>query len=345
MPLLTLTDRGIYCEAGDFYVDPWEPVHRAVITHAHGDHASWGSQAYLTAEAGVAVLRARLEPGARIRGIAYGETLRLNETTVSLHPAGHILGSSQVRIVHRGEVWVVSGDYKTAPDPTCTPFESVRCHTFVTESTFGLPIYRWSPQTEVFDEINRWWRENAAAGKTSLLFGYSLGKAQRLIAGLDPGIGPILTHGAVERMTMAYRESGVELPQTLYAGAADATGAIVVAPPFASGSPWVRRFAPYSTGFASGWMLVRGARRRRSLDRGFALSDHVDWPSLLQAIEASGAGEVWVTHGFTAPVVRWLSERGVDARAVQTRFEGETDDEVSEATPTGEAGVADGLLL
>jgi len=347
MSLLTLTDRGLYCEAGDFYVDPWEPVDRAVITHAHGDHATWGSQAYLTAEPGVAVLRARLEPGARIRGVAYGETLRLNETTVSLHPAGHILGSSQVRIGHRGEVWVVSGDYKTAPDPTCTPFESVRCHTFVTESTFGLPIYRWSPQSDVFEEINRWWRENAAAGKTSLLFGYSLGKAQRLIAGLDPGIGPILTHGAVERMTRAYRETGVELPPTIYAGAADATGAIVIAPPFASGSPWVRRFAPYSTGFASGWMLVRGARRRRSLDRGFALSDHVDWPSLLQAIEASGAGEVWVTHGFTAPVVRWLSERGVDARAVQTRFEGETDDEVSEATPTGEAGaaVADGLLL
>ncbi|HEX2610845.1 MAG TPA: DNA ligase-associated DEXH box helicase, partial [Gemmatimonadales bacterium] len=122
MSLLTLTDRGLYCEAGDFYVDPWEPVDRAVITHAHGDHATWGSQAYLTAEPGVAVLRARLEPGARIRGVAYGETLRLNETTVSLHPAGHILGSSQVRIVHRGEVWVVSGDYKTAPDPTCTPF-------------------------------------------------------------------------------------------------------------------------------------------------------------------------------------------------------------------------------
>ena len=344
MSLLTLTDRGLYCEAGDFYVDPWEPVDRAVITHAHGDHASWGSKAYLTSEPGVAVLRARLEPGARIRGVGYGEAVGLNGVTISLHPAGHILGSSQVRLVHRGEVWVVSGDYKTDSDPTCAPFELVRCHTFITESTFGLPIYRWAPQAEVFEEINAWWRSNAAAGKTSLLFGYTLGKAQRLIAGLDPSIGPILTHGAVERMTRAYRESGVALPPTTYAGTmlqegrSETTGAIVVAPPHASGSPWLRRFAPYSTGFASGWMLVRGARRRRSLDRGFALSDHVDWPSLLNAIHATGAGDVWVTHGFTEPVVRWLRERGVDARAVQTRFEGERDDEASEAGADGAPG-------
>jgi putative mRNA 3-end processing factor len=336
MPLLTLTARGLYCETGDFYVDPWEPVDRAVVTHAHGDHATWGSRSYLTSESGVGVLRARMEPGARIRGLPYGEQLILNGVTISLHPAGHILGSSQVRIVHRGEIWVISGDYKTDPDPTCAPFESVRCHTFVTESTFGLPIYRWAPQAEVFQEINGWWQANAVVGKTSLLFGYTLGKAQRLIAGLDPSIGPILTHGAVERMTQAYRESGVELPPTTYAasaieaGRSDLSGAIVIAPPHASGSPWLRRFAPYSTGFASGWMQVRGARRRRALDRGFALSDHVDWPGMLAAIEASGAGEIWVTHGFTEPVVRWLTERGMEARAVQTRFEGERDDEVSE---------------
>jgi putative mRNA 3-end processing factor len=330
MPLLTLTQRGLYCEPGDFYVDPWEPVDRAVITHAHGDHATWGSRAYLTSSAGVGVLRARMEPGASIRGIDYGESLSLNDTMVSLHPAGHILGSSQVRIEHRGEVWVVSGDYKTDPDPTCTPFEAVRCHTFVTESTFGLPIYRWPAQTDVFQEINAWWRGNVANGKTSLLFGYTLGKAQRLLAGLDPSIGPILTHGAVERMTRAYRDAGVALPATRYAGTAtdraDSSGAIVLAPPHAGGSVWARRFGSHSTGFASGWMVVRGARRRQSLDRGFALSDHVDWPSLLAAIEATGAGEVWVTHGFTGPVVRWLQTMGLDARAIQTRFEGERDE-------------------
>jgi putative mRNA 3-end processing factor len=333
--MLTLTNSGLYCEAGDFFVDPWEPVDRAVITHAHGDHATWGSRAYLTSGPGVGVLRARLEPGAAIRGVEYGETVALNGTTVSLHPAGHILGSSQVRIEHGGEVWVVSGDYKTDPDPTCTPFEPIRCHTFVTESTFGLPIYRWPRQAEVFTEINAWWRANAAAGKTSLLLGYALGKAQRLLAGLDPGIGPILTHGAVERMTSVYRQGGIELPPTRYAGAAgsraDATGAIVIAPPYAEASAWSRRFGNHSTGFASGWMAVRGARRRRSLDRGFTLSDHVDWTSLLAAIEASGAGEVWVTHGYTGTVVRWLTERGIEAKAVQTRFEGERDDEVIEA--------------
>jgi putative mRNA 3-end processing factor len=334
MSLLRLTQAGLYCEAGDFYVDPWEPVDRAVITHAHGDHATWGSRSYLTSAPGVGVLRARLEPGSSIRGVEYGETVLLDGTTVSLHPAGHILGSSQVRIENGGEVWVVSGDYKTDPDPTCTPFEPVRCHTFVTESTFGLPIYRWPSQADVFLEINAWWRANAADGKTSLLLGYALGKAQRLIAGLDPGIGPILTHGAVERMTTVYREGGIQLPPTRYAGAAgsraDATGAIVIAPPYADASPWSRRFGNHSTGFASGWMAVRGARRRRSLDRGFALSDHVDWPSLLAAIDATGAGEVWVTHGYTAPVVRWLQEHGVDAKAVTTRFEGERDEVVEE---------------
>lgn len=340
MPLLTLTDRGLYCEPGDFYVDPWEPVDRAVITHAHGDHATWGSRAYLTSEPGHPVLRARMEPGASIRGLPYGETIGINGVMVSLHPAGHILGSAQVRLVHRGEIWVVSGDYKTDPDPTCTPFQPVRCHTFITESTFGLPIYRWPPQSEVFAEINAWWRANAAAGKTSMLYGYTLGKAQRLIAGLDPEIGPILTHGAVERMTAVYRSAGILLPATSYAGTSErrteTTRAIVIAPPHASASSWTRRFGSQSTAFASGWMLVRGARRRRALDRGFALSDHVDWPSLMTAIDATGAEEIWVTHGFTGPVVRWLRERGLNAREVQTRFEGERDDEVAdEAGPLG----------
>jgi putative mRNA 3-end processing factor len=343
MSLLRLTDRGLYCEPGDFFVDPWEPVDRAVITHAHGDHATWGSRAYLTSVPGLSVLRARLEPGASIRGLDYGEKLALNGTTVSLHPAGHILGSAQIRIEHRGEVWVVSGDYKTDPDPTCTPFEPVRCHTFVTESTFGLPIYRWPSQAEVFAEINAWWRANAEAGRSSLLLGYALGKSQRLLAGLDPAIGPILTHGAVERMTAAYREGGIELPPTRYAGAAgspaNATGAIVIAPPYAHASLWSRRFGDRSTGFASGWMIVRGARRQRSLDRGFALSDHVDWPSLLAAVEATGAGEVWVTHGYTGPVVRWLQERRVDAKAVATRFEGER----AEVTQTSDEESGDSL--
>jgi len=330
MTLLRLTDRGFYCEAGDFYVDPWGPVDRAVVTHAHSDHAAWGCRAYLTSAEGVSVLRTRLAPQARVRGLPYGERTSINGVTLSLHPAGHILGSSQMRVERGGEVWVVSGDYKTDPDPTTTPFEAVRCHTFVTESTFGLPIYRWPPQQEILRDINAWWRGNQLSGKASLLYCYALGKAQRLLAGLDSGAGPILTHGAVERMTLVYRAAGVPLPPTTHAAAADRrtdwSRAIILAPPSADGSVWTRRFGAHATAFASGWMLVRGARRRRSLDRGFPLSDHVDWPSLLAAVDGTGAERVWVTHGFTGPVVRWLQERGLDARAVQTRFEGEVDD-------------------
>ncbi|CAN5813605.1 ligase-associated DNA damage response exonuclease [soil metagenome] len=336
MPLLRLTDRGLYCEAGDFFVDPWGAVDRAVVTHAHGDHVAWGCGVYLTSAEGVPVLRARLSAEAGVAGLPYGERTTFDGVAVSLHPAGHILGSSQVRIERNGEVWVVSGDYKCDPDPTTTPFETVRCHTFVTESTFGLPIYRWPPQQEVLADVNTWWRANQAAGKCSLLYGYALGKAQRLLAGLDPEIGPIFTHGAVERMTAVYRAAGVPLPPTAHAGTvdrrADWSRAIVLAPPSADGSVWTRRFGPQATAFASGWMLVRGARRRRSLDRGFPLSDHVDWPGLLAAVEATGAERVWATHGFTGPVVRWLRERGLDASAVETRFQGDVDDDGARET-------------
>src|SRR5687767_14846963 len=250
--LFALSARGLYCAAGDFYVDPWEPVDRALITHAHGDHARWGSHSYLAARDGERVLRTRLGDAAKIETIGYGDTVTINGVRVSYHPAGHIIGSAQIRAEHKGEVWVVSGDYKTDPDPTCAPFEPVRCHTFVTESTFGLPIYRWPRQGQVFEEINAWWRANAARGRTCLLLGYALGKAQRLLAGLDPSIGPILTHGAVERMTSVYREGGIALPATRYAGAgqsrADATGAIVIAPPGADASLWSRRFGDHATG-------------------------------------------------------------------------------------------------
>lgn len=329
MTLLRVTDRGLYCQAGDFHVDPWAAVDRAVVTHAHGDHVAWGCHAYLTSAPGLGVLRLRLDPSARIRAAAYGEPVDINGVRVSLHPAGHILGSAQVRIEHDGEVWVVSGDYKTEPDPTCTPFESVRCHTFVTECTFGLPVYRWRDTAAVFADIHAWWRANQDAGKATLLYGYALGKAQRLIAGLDQAIGPILTHGAVERMTAAYRDDGIPLPPTTHAAASDRAGwrrAIVIAPPSTDGSTWARRFGAQSTAFASGWMAIRGTRRRRAVDRGFAISDHVDWPSLLSAIDATGAERVWATHGYTSVLVRWLRERGLDAQALVTRYEGERDD-------------------
>jgi putative mRNA 3-end processing factor len=347
--LLRLTDRGLFCEAGDFYIDPWQPVDRAVITHAHGDHARWGSRRYLGSREGERVLRTRMGERADIRSLDWGESLDVRGVRVSLHPAGHILGSAQVRLEHRGEVWVVSGDYKTEPDATCTPFEPVRCHTFITESTFGLPIYRWAPQAEVFEQVNRWWRANQEAGRASVLFGYALGKAQRLLAGLDPGIGPVYTHGAVEKLTADYRDGGVPLPPTSHVASApkgtDWSRAMVVAPPSAAGTPWMRKFGAASTGFASGWMRIRGARRRRAVDRGFVLSDHVDWPSLLASVAATGAERVWVTHGYREPVVRWLREHGLEAHAVASRWEGEADDAeivaADEAREEAEAGAAD----
>jgi putative mRNA 3-end processing factor len=344
--LLQLTDAGLYCPAGDFHIDPWRPVDRAVITHAHSDHARGGSARYLCSREGESVSRARLGPDVSITSASYGETLHHNGVALTFHPAGHILGSAQIRLEFQGEVWVVSGDYKTVPDPTCTAFEPVRCHTFVTESTFGLPIYRWPTPSDVFAEINAWWRGNQEAGRVSLLFGYALGKAQRLLAGLDQSIGPIYTHGAVERLTQAYRASGIELPATTYVGLAergtDWKQALVLAPPSAHGTPWARKFGPASTALASGWMRIRGARRRRAFDRGPVLSDHADWPGLLDAIGQTGADRVWVTHGYTAVLVRWLKEKGIDAHAVATQFEGESAEAaVAEETDLGASAAAE----
>lgn len=328
-PVLRLTEAGLHCEAGDFFIDPWCPVDRAIITHAHADHARWGSRRYLTARDGAGVLRVRVGDEPAIDAVDYGEPVEINGVRVSLHPAGHILGSAQVRVEHRGAVWVVSGDYKVGPDATCVPFEPVRCHVFITESTFALPIYRWPSQQDVFDSVNAWWRRNADSGKVSLLFGYALGKAQRLLSGLDPSIGPVFCHGAVEKLNAAYRAAGISLPPTSYAGNASNRSAwargIVVAPPSAHGTPWARKFGPSSTAFASGWMTIRGTRRRRAVDRGFVLSDHADWPGLLDAIAATGAEAVWATHGYSAVLVRWLRERGTDAQVIATRFEGEQD--------------------
>ena len=339
--LLSLTDDGLYCEVGGFHIDPWRPVQRAVITHAHADHARWGSQHYLTSHEGEHVLRLRMGPSANINAIAYGELTDINGIRVSLHPAGHILGSAQIRVEHKGEVWVVTGDYKTQPDVTCTPFELVKCHTFVTECTFGLPIYRWRPQQEIFGEINAWWRANSVVGKASVIFGYALGKSQRILAGIDASIGPIFCHGAVERVNSAYRQTNIQrnvhvrLPVTNYSGSVTDKklfqGALIVAPPSAQATPWLRKFGDYSDAFASGWMQIRGARRQRGVDRGFVLSDHVDWTSLMEAISATGAERVMVTHGYTAIVARFLNEQGIQAQILETRYEseGEADAELT----------------
>jgi len=337
--LIINTDRGLYCPAGDFHIDAWRPVTRTIITHAHSDHARRGSRHYLTAPDGVQVLRKRMGIDATIDAVEYGTSLDINGVKLSLHPAGHVLGSSQVRIERDGEVWVFTGDYKRQADPTCRPFELVRCNTLITECTFGLPIFRWRDPQHVADEINRWWRGNVDIGRTSLLLAYTLGKAQRVLAGLDPTIGPILLHGAVHAMVEAYRETGVPLPPTEYASAENAKAhkgkAIVIAPPSTMGSPWIRKFSPISDGIASGWMQVRGFRRRRSADRGFVLSDHADWPALMTTIDETGCTRVIATHGYTAPLVRYLKERGMEAIEFETRFkdEGEEEEDTEAASP------------
>ncbi|MBL9138648.1 MAG: ligase-associated DNA damage response exonuclease [Verrucomicrobiales bacterium] len=315
--MLAVTEAGLYCARGDFHIDPWRPVDRALITHAHSDHARPGSRAYLCSEVGAGVLQLRLGASASIRGIPYGVTLDFDGVCVSFHPAGHVLGSAQIRVEYRGEVWVVSGDYKLQPDPTCRPFEPVRCHTFITESTFGLPIYRWPQPSAVFAEMAEWWQANQAAGRTSVLFGYSLGKAQRLLRGAPANQGPILVHPAVAQFLPAFCTAGVTLPEAPVATVErvrSAEGkALVIAPPMTADSTWMDALGDVATAFASGWMMVRGFRRRRGGERGFVLSDHADWPGLLEAIRSTGASRILVTHGATNPLVRWLRQQGWEA--------------------------------
>jgi putative mRNA 3-end processing factor len=338
--MVTETSAGLWCPGGGFHIDPWDPVERAVITHAHGDHARPGSAAYLCAAPSAGLLRRRFGSDARVEAIEYGRTLTLGDVRVSFHPAGHVLGSAQIRIESGGEVWVVSGDYKRAPDPTCTAFEPVRCDTFVTESTFGLPIYRWDDARVVVDDIASWWNANRDAGRTSVLFCYSIGKAQRLLAELMRITDrAIYLHGMMLGMIEAYRDAGVQmLPVTPVieppgahgsgrsrgkSSASSFAGELVLAPLSARGTPWMRRLGEVSDAFASGLMRVRGVRRQRGFDRGFVLSDHADWPALLATVAETGARRVLATHGHAEPLARYLSERGFDSGVIRTAWEGE----------------------
>jgi putative mRNA 3-end processing factor len=326
--MLHETADGLYCPAGDFYIDPWGTVERAVITHAHGDHARAGSRAYLCVAPCGALLERRLEPGTTIETVPYNHALRVGNVTISFHPAGHILGSAQVRIEGEGGVWVVSGDYKREADPTCEPFEPVRCDTFITESTFGLPIFRWDPARQVIASLHRWWENNRADARTSILFCYALGKAQRILAALaEVTDRPVLVHGALATMTDAYRRAGIPMLRTEVlverAGRTPPTGELVLAPLSARGTPWMRRLGEFSDAFASGTMRVRGIRRQRNVDRGIVLSDHADWPSLLQTIGEVGASRVLTTHGYADPLARYLRSHGIDSAAIRTAWEGE----------------------
>lgn len=327
--LLTFTKKGIYCPQADVYIDPWRPVKRALITHGHADHSRWGHKQYLATEAAAPVIRQRLG-NISLQTIAFGDPVTINHVKFSFHPAGHIIGSAQIRVEYKGEVWVVSGDYKLMEDGITETFEPVKCHTFITESTFGLPVYKWKPQSEVFDEINMWWRQNKEADKVTIIAGYALGKAQRIIQNLDDSLGTIYTHGAIENVNEVLRSQGVPLKPTVRVTAdidkKAFKGNIIVATPSAIGCAWMKKFKPFSVGVASGWMALRGTRRRRSVDRGFVLSDHADWNELNKAVKATEADRVFVTHGYSHLFSKWLQAQGISAGVVETQFEGESID-------------------
>ena len=333
-PLLEFTDKGIYCSAAKVYLDPWKPVDKAIISHGHADHSRWGHKQYITHHRNVPIISHRLGE-INVSGREWGESFTINNVKFSLHPAGHIIGSSQIRVEHKGEVWVFTGDYKTENDGISTPYEPIKCDTFITECTFGLPAFKWTPQQEVFEDINQWWTDNQAEGKTSILFGYSLGKAQRLLKYLDTDIGKIYTHGAIENMTQVLRPL-VDFPETTLitkeTKKEELLGNIVLAPPSAHGSTWIRKMVPYVTASASGWMTFRGARRRRAIDKGFVLSDHCDWQGLLSSIEATGAEKIICTHGYTEIFSRYLREQGYDARTEETQYGDEEDNATPEET-------------
>ena len=322
--LLTFTPEGIYCAAGDFHIDPWLPVPLALITHGHADHSRLGMGAYMATTSAAPVMRHHLGE-IKMDTVAYGDVTSINGVDVSFHPAGHVPGSAQIRVAHKGDVWVASGDYKTVDDGLSEPFEPVRCNAFITESTFGLPVFNWTPQDILADQINDWWARNAADGVFSLLSCYALGKAQRLLRTVDLSIAPILTHAAIENTNRIMRGQGIALPDTtLVTPDLDLKahkGALVLATPSALNSTWARRFKPASAAFASGWMALRGVRRRRAADRGFIMSDHADWNGLNDAIKQTGAERIFVTHGYTSVFSRWLSEQGYDAKVVQTQFD------------------------
>jgi putative mRNA 3-end processing factor len=323
MDLLTFTDKGIYCLKGDFYIDPWKPVPHAIITHAHSDHARAGSGAYLCHHFTKPILKLRLGD-ISVQSVEWGEQVEMNGVKISLHPAGHIIGSSQIRVEYDGRVWVVSGDYKTENDGLSGEIEIVPCDVFVTESTFGLPIYEWKPQQELFYDIQNWILSNREKGKNSVLIAYSLGKAQRILKALEEISPLIYVHGAIWNVHQILLDAGVQLPEvkriTPDMNKGNFKTDLIIAPPSADQSPWMNRFQPYSVGVCSGWMQVRGNARRRNVDAGFAMSDHADWKGLISVIRGTGAKKVFVTHGFQSALSRYLNEIGIEAAEIKTEF-------------------------
>ena len=324
--LLVHTALGLYCPKADVYLEPWKPVKKAILTHGHADHARWGSSSYLCTPTAAPVIKYRLGD-INLETLPFGEEKLINGVSFSFHPAGHILGSAQIKVSYKGEMVVFSGDYKTANDGFSEAFEPVKCHTFITESTFGLPVYHWQDQKWVFNEMEEWCKNNRNNGQLSILYGYSLGKAQRILQGLPESVGPIFTHSTIEAVLNVMRNQGVSLKNTIpvneHLTRADLLSGVIIAPPAVQNSNWLKKFEPIRNGVVSGWMALRGARRRRNADKGFVLSDHADWEGLNEAISLTGAENVFVTHGYTDILSKWLIDKGLNAHPLETNFEGD----------------------
>ena len=324
--LLVHTALGLYCPKADVYLDPWKPVKKVILSHGHADHARWGSSSYLCTPTAAPVIKYRLGE-INLETLPFGEEKLINGVSFSFHPAGHILGSAQIKVSYKGEIVVFSGDYKTANDGFSEAFEPVKCHTFITESTFGLPVYHWQDQKWVFNEMEEWCKNNRNNGHLSILYGYSLGKAQRILQGLPESVGPIFTHSTIEAVLNVMRNQGVSLKNTIpvneHLTRAELLNGVIIAPPAVQNSNWLKKFEPIRNGVVSGWMALRGARRRRNADKGFVLSDHADWEGLNEAISLTGAENVFVTHGYTDILSKWLIDKGLNAHPLETNFEGD----------------------
>lgn len=332
--LLKFTPKGIYCIPGKFYIDPWRPVDLAVITHGHADHARSGMKKYLCHHFTKPILHSRIGKEIECQSVEYGEILNINGVKVSLHPAGHIIGSAQIRMEYKGYVSVVSGDYKIQDDGISTPFESVKCNEFVSESTFGLPVYNWLSVAAQEQQMRNWVQQNKANGKTSVFIGYSLGKSQRIMKALE-GLDELNVHYSIAKLNEAYESVGVQLPDyktiDLREDKKHLDGKIVILPPALIDNPAMKKIPNLAYAICSGWMQIRGARRWRSADAGFAISDHADWQGLISAIKATKAEKVHITHGQTAVFSKYLNEIGISADEVKTEYG--NDEETTEFEP------------
>lgn len=329
--LLEVNHNGLYCAQANVYIDPWRPVEKALITHGHADHLRWGNKSYLVHHDTVPVVKIRLGADTNFQSVGYNESININGVAFSFHPAGHILGSSQIRVEYKGEIWVVTGDYKLYNDGLSPQFESVKCHHFITESTFGLPIYRFQSPLLIFDDIKNYWKENQNNDLNTVILCYSLGKAQSILNQMTGDEGSIYLHGAVANLNDTFKENGYHFlgeRVTAEHKKGDIQKSLIIAPPSVLGAPWLRKFGNYQTAFCSGWMQLRGARRRKGVDKGFVFSDHCDFDSLNEAVKLSGAENIYITHGYEESYARWLRDAyGLNAQIMKTLYNDNLEEE------------------